>query len=111
MQCLISSEVDYDNNDKKAPNPGLVDFAISKNILHSQYSGKRMLYNTVYHRLNQIDKVAFFIFSIYRWLSDDRAANLSVHPHKEMFYAFAETLLDDKKFISYISKRKGEDLR
>jgi hypothetical protein len=65
----------------------------------------------VFSNLEGIDKIAFFAFSVYRWLSEDRHANLDTHPHKDVFYEFAEMVKDDTNFNKSLLKYDGEDLR
>lgn len=93
------------------PNDGLIEFATGKGIFFSLYIGKKSLYNLVFQELDRKDKIAFTIFSIYRYLSDDRHANMDTSPHKEKFYAFAEETVDDKSFWNSLSRIKGRDLR
>lgn len=107
VSCLLSR---YQNHDSD-PNPGLIEFADSHNIFFSYLIGKKCLYNLIFSELTYLDKTAFFIFSIYRWLSDDRHANLDTHPKKDLFYNFAELMKDDTSFQKSLLKYKGEDLR
>lgn len=107
VSCLISRKADRDSD----PNPGLVDFATQRNMFFSEYIGKKRLYNLVFNNLAGNDKTAFFIFSIYRWLSEDRHANLDTHPKKEAFYSFAEQVQTDTSFQKSLLNYQGEDLR
>lgn len=95
----------------KAPNPGLVEFAYNRNIYFSQYISKEHLYNITFDSLSNLDRVAFFVFSIYRWLSDDRHANLDTHPNVGVFYEFANQWYTDEKFMKSFNRYQGEDLR
>lgn len=107
VSCLLSRTIDKDN----VPSPGLIEFADGRNMFFSQYIGKRRLYNLVFNSLNGVDKIAFFTFSIYRWLSEDRHANLDTHPKKEIFYEFAESVKNDASFEKSMLNYGGEDLR
>lgn len=107
VSCLIDKVTSRDPE----PNPGLIEFADGKGILFSPYIGKRSLYDLVFSSLNALDKAAFFTFSVYRWLSDDRHANLDTHPEREVFYRFAETLNDNASFRKSMNRYDGKDLR
>ena len=107
VSCLISKCIDHD----KDPNPGLIEFADGQNLLFSNYIGKKVLYDLIYEHLTGLDKTAFFIFSIYRWLSEDRQANLDTHPEKETFYLFAEQVKSDEPFQKSMQRYGGSDLR
>jgi hypothetical protein len=97
--------------DPKHPNIELMDFAGGRGLLSSRYIGKKSLYNSLFSSLKSEDKVAFFIFCIYRYLSDDRRGNLDSHPQREIFYKFAEEMVKNQSFIKSMLKYKGKDLR
>lgn len=101
----------YEWNDKSDPNPGLIEFANNRKFDFSPYIGKKILYNLVFRSLEARDKIAFFTFCVYRYLSDDRHANLDTSIHKETFYSFADSKLDDASFINSMNKYEGESLR
>ena len=108
----ISELIDRKINDKSDPNPGLVDFAENRDIIFSSYIGKKNLYNLVFSELPNLDKIAFFIFSVYRYLSSDREANLDISPYKSKFYEFAQSIeSNDRLLNSLLSNYRGEDLR
>ena len=108
VSCLISRKTD----DRSDPKPGLLQFADNHNIVFSNFIGKKTLYNIVFYNLPDLDKCAFFIFSVYRYLSDDRESNLDLSPYKNIFYEFANTYCTDKKFLkSMVEKYIGADLR
>ena len=107
LSAIISKEVDYDTN----PNPELVHFATAKGLKFSYYIGKKALYNYIWDSLQGEDKIAFFAFAIYRFVSDDRQANLDKSQHRDVFYQFAKTKLEDVSFIRSMEKYKGENLR
>lgn len=107
VSCLLSRYQDQDSD----PSHGLIEFADNRDMFFSYLIGKKSLYNLVFSRLNGLDKTAFFVFSIYRWLSEDRHANLDTHPKKDVFYKFAESMKDDVSFQKSLLKYQGEDLR
>nr|WP_054549360.1 hypothetical protein [Lysinibacillus sphaericus] len=107
VSALISHAVEKDG----IPNQGLVDYATNKKILFSKYIGKTALYNKIFSQLSNIDRNAFFIFSIYRYISDDRHANLDTHPNKVDFYEFANSVNKDEKFLNSLKKYSGASLK
>lgn len=109
MCTLISNIVDYDDYSK--PSQGLIDFAEGRKLIFNPYVGKKQLYNIVFYNLPLEDQAAFFCFSVYRWLVDDRQANLDCSPHKELFYSFAKEHLENKSFIQSLNRYEGKDLR
>ena len=109
VSCLISSVAESDN---QPPKQGLIDFADAHNIVFSNYAGKKRLYNNIFHQLSQYDAIAFFIFSLYRYLSDDRESNLDKSCYRNYFYDFADTYIEEEKFLkSLYENYTGEDLR
>lgn len=108
VRCLISRKTD----DRQPPKQGLIDFADAHNISFSNFTGKKALYNSVFYGLPQKDAIAFFIFSLYRYLSDDRESNLDKSLYKIYFYEFAEEYNSNSKFVkSLYDNYRGEDLR
>lgn len=105
---LLSS---YFEHDTKSPSEGLKEFATNHKIIFSSYIGKKRLYDKVFYKLNIENKIAFFIFSIYRYITDDRESNLDTHPHKNIFYEFAQDQLNNDTFIQSLKTYKGRDLR
>lgn len=101
----------YFENDHRSPSADLIKFATNRNILFSTYIGKKRLYDKVFNSLEPQDRIAFFIFSIYRYLSDDRRGNLDEHPYINIFYDFARDHVGDKDFLSSLSMYRGRDLR
>lgn len=104
---LITKAEDKDND----PNPGLMDFARSRGISFSPYIGKRALYNRVFDTLPDDGKASFFVFSVYRWVSGDRGANLDVSPFKEDIECIARKLLADPAAAKSLIAYQGQDLR
>ncbi|WP_302812268.1 hypothetical protein [Phascolarctobacterium faecium] len=109
LQAIISQKLDRDSAPPKA---GLMEFADEKDIVFSNYTGKKAMYNLVFAKLSEIDKLAFFIFCVYRHLSNDRESNLNKSPYKNFFYEFAADALSDRKMVSsLINNYSGEDMR
>lgn len=92
------------------PAAGLMAFAERWDIYFSQYISNKNLYNLLFKDLLPINKAAFFIFSIYKFLSNDKKANLETHPYKDIFYEFATAVLDDKRVLRSINNYQGEQL-
>lgn len=107
LSALISRKVDKDSD----PNPELVEFAVEKGLSFSKYIGKKALYNLVFQSLSKEDRIAFFAFSVYRWLSEDRHGNLASHNYCDVFYDFAREQLNNDSFIKSLDKYAGADLR
>ena len=107
LSIIIPKKLDRDSD----PNPGLIDYANHHKLIFSEYIGKRALYNRVYGSLPTKDRAAFFIFSIYRWLTDDRRSNLEIHPHRQIFFDFALQVLDNEKIITSINRYSGDNIR
>lgn len=107
LTYLIDKTIEHDED----PKPGLIQFATEKKIKLSDCIGKRALYNLIWNNLDERDKIAFFAFSIYRWLSNDREANLNSSPHKDSFYKFAYEKINDTRFVTSMQNYRGEDLR
>jgi hypothetical protein len=105
--ALISFAVDSDST----PNPDLIEYATNKGFMFSKCIGKKSLYNLIFNNLPPVDKIAFFCFSIYRYLSDDRNGNLDTSPYRDTFYSFAQQYEEDKKFVSSMLTYEGKDLR
>lgn len=108
VSALISRRLD----DKREPNSGLKDFATSHYIPYSLYIGKKSLYNKVFYNLDTSGRIAFFIFSVYRYLSNDREANLDKSPYRNLFYQKAYEWKDNAPIVKSLdSNYNGEDLR
>lgn len=99
------------DDDPKHPNPQLMNFANNRQFEFSEYVGKKKLYNIIFNSLDGVDKVAFFILSVYRWLSEDRYADLDTHPRKEEIYKISKALHEDSRFVKSMNKYTGAELR
>lgn len=101
----------YENADSSDPNPELLEYANDKSFNFSNYVGKKALYNIIFDNLIGREKTAFFIFCVYRWLSDDRKANLDKHPYRDRFFGMADILTGNDQFEKSMNKYCGEDIR
>ena len=99
------------NRDGYPPKYELMVFADNHDIVYSTYMGKKTMYNTVFNGLPELDRYAFFIFCVYRHLSDDREANLDKSPYKNIFYNFANFCMTDSRMALSLANYAGEDLR
>ena len=89
---------------------GIIAFADERKLGFSKYIGEMSLYNLVFDCLEDVDKIAFFIMSIYKWVANDNQTNLNNHIHRIKFYQFATTLKDDEQFLKSMNKYTGQDL-
>lgn len=106
--ALISRIVDHDN----IPNPQLFEFATQMHIEVSYYTGKKSLYNIIFDKLDTIDRIAFFSFCVYKYLSKDyTVANMNNCKYKNTFYEFANSVKDDSSFLKSMNNYKGKELR
>ncbi len=108
LSDLITREAE-DGGD--TPQIEIAEFAVNHNMHFSRYIGKNTLYNLIFNTLQGTDKIAFFIFCVYRWLSDDREANLDTHKYKNRFYEFSNTLVSNDKFVKSMNRYRGSDIK
>lgn len=108
ISALLDRKQQVDNLD---PQQGLIDYANAREFEFSKYIGKKALYNLIFYKLSGKDKIAFFIFCVYRWLSDDRESNLDTHKYKDKFYELADKLTNDDKFVKSMNRYEGEEIR
>ncbi len=107
--ALIGRYVEEDN---KVPNPDLFHFAEQMHIPVSYYCGKKRLYNLIFNDLQIQDRIAFFIFQVYRYsYTDYSIANMNNSPYKHLFYEFANSKIYDESFIKSLNRYSGESLR
>lgn len=106
----ISALIDRKVNNDNEPNAGLIDFANKRKLGFSKHIGEKNLYNYVFKSLEGVDKISFFIFSIYKWVANDNQANPDVHSFKDKFYQFATSLKEDGQFLKSMNKYSGQDL-
>ncbi len=107
VSALLDKKIQKDSD----PNPGLLEFATNRNMAFSEYIGKKALYNMLFTALPMTDKIAFFCFSVYRSLSEDRHANLDTSPYRDLFFTFGREHENDEKFIKSLNEYDGSDLR
>ena len=107
LSALLSRHEDHDSE----PKAGLIEFATSHDLYFSKLIGKTALYNHIFSKLPDLDRVAFFIFCIYRYISDDREPNLDKHIHNKLFYDFANQTINDKKFMNSLNRYTGKQLK
>lgn len=102
----------YVEGDNKVPNPQLFHFAEQMHIPVSFYCGKKRLYNLIFTGLEGQDKIAFFIFQVYRdYYNEHDVANMNDSPRKHLFYEFAKLKMNDESFMKSLNKYSGESLR
>lgn len=105
--AILSKKYSYDS----IPNPDLIDYATECHLKFSYYIGKKALYDLIFNLLDTKDKIAFFIFCIYRYKTNDRRGNLNKHPYRDLFYTFANNNLSNESFIKSMNKYAGNELR
>ena len=99
----------YSND--SVPNPELISYAIGCGMKFSYYIGKKALYDQIFRTLELKDKIAFFVFCVYRFATDDRKGNLNTHLYRDLFYTFAEENRANESFIKSMTKYSGKELR
>ncbi|MCF0158041.1 MAG: hypothetical protein HUJ83_05960 [Veillonella sp.] len=108
VSCLIDKKL-YRASD---PNPELIEFADNRDIVFSYHVSKKGLYNLVFSELPDLDKIAFFIFTVYRYYSGDRTGNMDKSIHRHHFYEFANNTINNTKLVkSLLENYHGSDLR
>ena len=108
ISCLIDRVLEHCGS----PNQGLIDFADEEKLFFSYCIGKKQMYDIVFAQLDTRTAIAFFIFSVYRFLYNDREANLNKSPHRNLFFSFGDKYVDNNKFVkSMYDNYKGSDLR
>lgn len=107
MISILKKKLEFDSDAGK----DLKDYANYCKLFFSEYIGKKELYNLIFWSLQGDDKIAFFIFSVYRWVTDDRRGNLAIHPYRSLFYEFAAIRSNDVRFLNSMNAYSGEDIR
>lgn len=107
VSTLIDRVVERDGT----PREELIEFATNRRLFFSKYIGKSALYNLIFRELPDLDRVAFFVFCVYRHISDDRHANLDTHPYRDRFYEFAENHVKDERFMKSMNRYSGGQLK
>jgi hypothetical protein len=106
VSALISSKLDGDIS----ANIELMMYAQEKGLKIAKYIGAKGLYDSLYEHLNLNDKIAFFIFSVYRQLSGDTSNNLNKHVQKDAIYNYAIELKKNEKVLKSLLGYSGRDL-
>lgn len=105
--AMISCSCENDS----VPHPDLIQYATEMKLKFSYYIGKKALYNLIFNSLDMEDKIAFFVFCIYRFTTDDRRGNLNKSPYKNLFYDFSSENLSNEQFIKSMNRYTGSELR
>lgn len=104
----ISKKVD----NERAPGSDLLDFIKGRGLAYTDFFGKKACYKYVFLSLKDLDKIAFFIFSVYRFYSNDRQGNLDKSPYKDIIYDIAKRVYNHPTaFKSLLNNYTGSDLR
>lgn len=103
VSALISKHVDNDDEHTD----GLFHFATNHRVHVSKYIGETALHGAIFHNLPTVDRIAFFVFAVYRDIKGDNYSNLDIHPHRAKFYEFAESMKSDDKFIKSLEQYNG----
>ena len=107
MSYIIDRSIENDS----IANPELLQFATEMKIATSYYTGKRTLYCNIFNALDLRDKIAFFIFCIYRFLTKDRCGNLNRSQFKDIFYNFSDVMIENQSFVKSMNRYSGDQLR
>lgn len=105
--ALLSKQYDKDTT----PNPELLAYATECGLKFSYYIGKKALYDLIFNTVDLKEKIAFFVFCIYRYTTDDRQGNLHNSLYQDYFYKFAEENIENVDFLKSMNKYNGHDLR
>lgn len=105
--AIISKAVD----DDIAPSKDLVDFANHHGLKYSSYIGEQRLYDELFKDLGYIERISFFAFSVYRWLTGEKRNNLEIHPERQKFYDFAEQIKANQRIVDSILRYEGRLIR
>ncbi len=106
LSALISKHKDNDDN----ANDDILKYATEKGMIVSKHIGIKALYELIFETLSLNDKVAFFIFSVYKQLCNDSSSNLNNHKHKELIYEYAKEVLTQEKIVKSICNYSGSHL-
>ena len=98
-------------NQTKSPDIGLLEYAAGRGFVFSEDISEGDLLDAIFERLESIDRIAFFCFSIYRFLSGDSHTNLDMHPKRSVFYSFAQMKESDRIFTKSMNTYSGADLQ
>ena len=104
--CLLSS---YETGIGIAPQ-GLYQYATKHKIVTSYYAPEDYLYENIWSSLDEEDKIAFFLFCIYRDRMIYIDANLDAFSQKSCIYEIASSLKTDEKFTKSMEKYDATSL-
>lgn len=100
----------YENRDV-SPSESFFKFVSDMRIPMSYYMGSERAYDTLFHQLESRDKLAFFVFSVYRHTKGSTNENMNTSEHKSVFYQFADKMISDDAFLRSLEKINGVKLR
>lgn len=108
LHHLLSVRTGEDNN---VPVPKWLYMAcIEENVWVSEYSGAMEAANYYYHALAKRDKIAFFAFSIYVYITGCADRNMRLNEKYCAFLEFADANISDSDFLASFEKYNGWDL-
>lgn len=107
----VSFIIDNKLNCDRISNPELLQYATEMKLKLSYYIGKKSLYEYIFRSLEQRDKISFFVFCVYRFLSNNRCGNLNISPYKNLFDEFSDKKLLDSSFVNSVNRYSGDELR
>lgn len=100
----------YENRDI-SPSESFFKFVSDMHVPMSYYMGSERGYDTLFHQLELRDKLAFFVFSVYRHTKGSVNENMNISEHKSVFYQFADKVISDDAFLRSLEKINGAKLR
>lgn len=108
VSSLISRFVDGDHSD---PPDSLFRYAANNNLYVSEYIGERALYNSLFNKISGKEKIAFYLYSIYCYKTQNWRESLEESEDHALFFNFAGDKVDDMRFRKSMDRYSGEDLR
>ncbi len=107
--AIISGLAD---NDRKYANPELLEYATDHHVKLSYYTGARAAYDQIYMGLEERERVAFFIFCVYRYNSSDQCENLDKCSLATEIRKMADELIENTSFMKSLKNGyEGSDLK
>jgi len=103
----VSALIDKKLNGDSEPKANLIEYANERKLCFSKYIGEDRLYSEIYDSFNGVDRIAFFILSIYKSVKRDYQINLEKHIYKNKFYQLSSTLKDDEQFLKSLRYYDG----
>lgn len=104
--------IDYIKDGGHIPSIDIINYATELHIKLSYCAPDWIIYTKIFESLTSIeDKIAFFIFCVYRDQYKPDCENPNKSAHKELFYSFAELYKSDtsflKSFTQYYAYKDG----